>query len=73
MAKIVSETFDMPISVAKAATEVSYGIPASAGEYLLRGEMDRDQLEDLTVSMILGSVLKARNDYIARKNPFEKK
>ena len=71
MSEIVSKTFDMPLDVAAAATEVSYGIPASAGELLLRGQMNRDELEDLTVSMILGAVFKARNDYIARRNPFE--
>ena len=29
----------MPIELARAATDISYGIPASAGEYLLRREM----------------------------------
>ena len=72
LAAMVSEHFDMPIELAKAATEVSFGLPASAGEYLLRGEIDRDELEDLTVSMIIGSVLNARNDYMARRRKLTK-
>jgi len=73
MGEIVARTFEMPLELAKIATRVSFGIPVSAGEFLLRGEVDRDELEDLTVSMILGSVLKARDDYILRRDPFEKK
>lgn len=70
MAKLVMEHFDMPLDFAKAITEVSYGLPASAGEYLLRGDIDRDELEDLTVAMILGAVLNARNNYLARRKSF---
>ena len=66
MAGIAARVFDMPMDWAIAATEVSYGLPASAGECLLRGEMDRDALEDLTVAMIVGAVLKARNDYLTK-------
>ena len=62
----------MPIELARAATDISYGIPASAGEYLLRREMDRDALEDLTVSMIIGSIVMARNDYLARHRKLER-
>lgn len=69
MAGLVARIFDMPMDFAIAATEVSYGLPASAGEFLLRDEMDRDALEDLTVSMIVGAVLKARNDYLAKNRP----
>ena len=69
MAVIAARVFDMPMDWAIAATEVSYGLPASAGEFLLRGEMDRDSLEDLTVSMIVGAILKARNDYLSKNRP----
>jgi len=71
MANIVAKTFDMPMEFAIAATEVSYGLPASAGEFLLRGEMDRDALEDLTVSMIMGAVLTARNDYLVKRRSID--
>ena len=69
MAGLVARIFDMPMGFENAATEVSYGLPASAGEFLLRGDMDRDALEDLTVSMIVGAVLKARNDYLTKTRP----
>ncbi len=66
LAPIVARHFDMPDQEARAATEVSFGLPAAAGEYLLRREMDLQALEDLTVSMIIGSIVSARNDYLAR-------
>lgn len=67
LAPRVAEHFGLPLEVAKAATDVSFGLPAAAGEYLLRGKMERQDLEDLTVSMIIGSIVMARNEYIARK------
>ena len=63
---IVSKQFDIPIELAKAATDISFGLPASAGSYLLRRKMSRQEIEDLTVSMIVGSVLQVRNDYLAK-------
>ncbi|MEO1035417.1 MAG: helix-turn-helix domain-containing protein [Pseudomonadota bacterium] len=67
LAPIVSRHFDMPEDLARAATDISFGLPASAGEYLLRGEMDREALEDLTVSMIIGTFVMVRNDFLTRK------
>ena len=65
-APIVSNHFGLPLDVARALTDISYGIPAAAGEFLLKGEMPIEEVEDLTVSMIIGTFVMARNDYITR-------
>jgi len=72
LASIVSKHFDMPMHIARAATDISFGLPASAGEYLLREKVDRDELEDLTVSMIIGSCTAARNDYLTRQRELKR-
>lgn len=64
---IVIKNFDMPPDIARAATEISLGIPSSAGELLLRSNMDLKELEDLTVSMMLGTYTMARLDHFTRK------
>lgn len=65
-APIVSKHFGMPLDISKAAIDISFGLPASAGEYLLRERGDLKQIEDLTVSMIIGSIVTVRNDYLSR-------
>ncbi len=72
LAPIVSKHFGMPIELARAATDISFGLPASAGEYLLRGEMNRDEIEDLTVSMIIGTFVTVRDDYLTRKQTLKR-
>ena len=71
-AELTAKFFSMPTDLARVITEVSFGLPASAGEYLLRSNMDRQQLEDITVSMILGSILGARNDYFSSVKKMDK-
>lgn len=72
LAPNISAHFGLPIEMAKAAVDVSFGLPAAAGEYLLRGKMDRQDLEDLTVSMIVGSIQNARNAYLTRNKVWKK-
>lgn len=69
---IVVKNFDMPPEIARAVTEISLGIPTSAGEFLLRGEMDLQELEDITVSMMIGTYTMARFDYFTRKKKLER-
>ncbi|MCR9193919.1 MAG: TetR/AcrR family transcriptional regulator [Hyphomonas sp.] len=66
LAEILSTQLDMPFDVAAMMTDISFGIPASAGEYLLRKNADLEKVEKLTVSMILGALVMARNDYFTR-------
>ncbi|GAB5489451.1 MAG: hypothetical protein Pars2KO_30210 [Parasphingorhabdus sp.] len=69
---IVEKNFDMPIDLARAVTEISLGIPTSAGEFLLRSDMDIKELEDLTVSMMLGTYTMARLDHFSRKKKLKR-
>lgn len=66
-AEVTAEVFDIPIDVATAGTEISFGLPAAAGEFLVRSGMDRQLVEDITVSMILGSISGLRTDPLGRK------
>lgn len=72
LSSIVVKNFDLPEDLARAATDISFGLPASAGEYLLREKMDRKQLEDLTVSMIIGTLTNLRNDYTTRSQELKR-
>lgn len=64
---IVSKTFDMPLELARATTDISFGLPSAAGQYLLRREMTLDEVEQLASTMIIGTFMAVRDDYFARK------
>lgn len=65
IAEILDQNFGIPLETAKALTDISYGLPASAGGYLLRNpQFDSQELEDLTVAMIIGAVNGVRQDYM---------
>ena len=66
LAEIIAEHLDMPLDLTAMMTDISFGIPASAGEYLLRKNADLKQVEKLTVSMILGALVMVRNDHFTR-------
>lgn len=69
MTDIVIAHFDLPRDIARAATDISFGLPASAGSYLLRHSVDLKTLEDITVTMILGSIQNLNTEYAAQKRP----
>lgn len=72
LAKIVCKHFDVPMDLARAATDISFGLPASAGEYLLKHEMSLQDVEDLTVSMIIGTFTSVRSDFLMRRRKLER-
>jgi AcrR family transcriptional regulator len=72
LADIVMRHFDLPLEVARAATDISFGLPASAGAYLLRHGMSHQELEDLTVTMILGSMTALKTEHISRMQPLKR-
>jgi AcrR family transcriptional regulator len=73
IAAILEKNFAIPIDIAKAVTDISFGLPASAGSYLLRNpELDSDELEDLTVAMIIGSVNGVRQDFMMSMRKLER-
>ncbi|MFN7272599.1 MAG: TetR/AcrR family transcriptional regulator [Gammaproteobacteria bacterium] len=67
LAEIVADHFGLPMDIAKAATDISFGLPATAGAYLLQRKMTRQALEDLTVTMILGTLDALKREHIARR------
>jgi hypothetical protein len=64
--------FDLPRDVARAATDISFGLPASAGSYLHRHNFDLKTLEDLTVTMILGAVMNLKSEYVGKRQPLRR-
>ncbi len=66
LAEILSDHLEIPYDLAASITDISFGLPASAGEHLLRTGADLEEIENLTVSMILGSILMVRNDHLTR-------
>ncbi len=72
LADILARHYGMPLDLARAATDVSFGLPSAAGHYLLTHNMPREELEDLTVSMILGSITKFHSDYLVRRQKLER-
>ena len=72
LASIAARHFDLPIEIARAATDISFGLPATAGAYLLRHDIDLERLEDLTSTMIIGAFNAIRSDYMVRKQPLRR-
>lgn len=60
---IVMRFYKIPRRIARAATDISFGLPASAGSYLHRNELDVQTVEDLTVTMILGTLSDLENRF----------
>jgi TetR/AcrR family transcriptional regulator, fatty acid biosynthesis regulator len=69
LADIVERHFGLPSDIAHAATDISFGLPASAGAYLHHHALDRQTLEDMTVTMIIGTFTQLKSDYVARRTP----
>lgn len=55
VAKIVSANFELPMDLAVAATDISFGIPATAGHFIETHQHDPNWVEDITVHMIMGA------------------
>lgn len=56
LAKIVHENFGVDMETALPAVDISFGMPAAAGHYLIKHEIDRKKIEDIAVVMIIGSI-----------------
>lgn len=69
LADIVTGHFGLPEDIAKAATDISFGLPAAAGAYLLQRKLSRQALEDITVTMILGTFNELRREHAATLRP----
>lgn len=59
----VMRFYRIPRRIARAATDISFGLPASAGSYLHRHDLDVQTVEDLTVAMIMGTLSDLENRF----------
>jgi len=72
LADIIAANFDLPKGVARAATDISFGLPATAGAYFLRGGIELEEIENITVTMILGSITRLKNVYSTNYLPLKR-
>ncbi|GAB5487743.1 MAG: hypothetical protein Pars2KO_13130 [Parasphingorhabdus sp.] len=63
LAKVIEENFNIPSEIAHAATDISFGLPATAGAYYLHNNVERKEVEDIAVTMILGTFSALRNEH----------
>lgn len=56
LANVVHEHFEIELEIALPAVDISFGMPAAAGHYLIKHNASRQTIEDITVAMILGSI-----------------
>lgn len=69
LAQIFSDNYDVDMDVALPAVDISFGLPAAAGHYLTRHNMGRQVLEDITVTMIIGSLETLQREYNTSLKP----
>lgn len=73
IAKIIADNFNMPADLANAAADISFDLPASAGAHYLRSDKSRKEIEDIAVTMIIGSLNALRTDYGMKHRKLESK
>jgi len=72
VSQVVSDNFGIDISVAQPAIDISFGMPSAAGHYLTRHDLSRQTIEDITVTMIIGSIEALRKKYNSSLKPLIK-
>ena len=73
IAEIISDNFDIPMELAVPATAISFGLPIAAGDYLDSKDADFQTIEDLTVTMIIGSTEALRDNYMSMHKPLKRR
>lgn len=73
LAEISGRLFGLPPEIARAATDISFGIPAAAGAYLLTRRLPLEKVEELTTTMIMGTFTAVKADYMVSKTPLRGK
>ncbi|MAD15859.1 MAG: TetR family transcriptional regulator [Alteromonadaceae bacterium] len=73
LAEVVRDNFGIDLSVALPAVDISFGMPAAAGHYLIRNNANRQTIEDITVAMIIGSVEALKQKYETALKPLVRK
>lgn len=73
VATIIRDNFGIDMSVAYPTADISFGMPAAAGHYLIKHNVSRQTIEDITVEMIIGSVEGVKRNYDTALKPLVKK
>lgn len=73
VAEIMSDTFGFPSEVAIPAAAISFGLPVAAGDYLDTKGADLQKIEDLTVTMLIGSVEELARSYNTMHKPLRRR
>jgi len=73
LADIVCDNFGIDMSVALPAMDISFGMPAAAGHYLTRHDVNRQTIEDITVAMMIGSIEALSQKYSTSLKPLIKR
>ncbi|MDH3582473.1 MAG: TetR/AcrR family transcriptional regulator [Hyphomicrobiales bacterium] len=73
VAEIISDNFDIPMELAIPAAAISFGLPIAAGDYLDSKDADFRTIEDLTVTMIIGSTEALRESYMTMHKPLKRR
>jgi hypothetical protein len=72
IAEIVSKNLDIDMAIAVPMIDISFGMPSAAGQYLIHHDINRQTLEDITVTMILGSYEAIKAKYDSSFKPLER-
>ena len=72
LAEILHSNYGFEPEIAKAVVDISFGLPAAGGHYLIRHDLDRDTVEDITATMILGSIQAVREKVDLSKKTLNK-
>ncbi len=73
LAKVICDNFGIDMNVALPAVDISFGMPAAAGHYLIRHDVSRQTIEDITVAMIIGSINGLMGSYKMSFKPLKKR
>lgn len=73
IAEIISDNFEIPMELAIPAAAISFGLPVAAGDYLDSEDADRLTIEDLTVTMIIGSIEALQKNYVTTHKPLKRR
>lgn len=63
--EIISKTFNIPMEITIPVVDISFGLPDAAGRYLEEKGADKQFIEDITFTMILGSISANRHASLA--------
>lgn len=71
LVKVLQPVLDIEEELLYPVVDISFGLPAAAGHYLLRHKASRQTVEDITVTMILGTIEAVQTRYKTAFKPLQ--